>query len=421
MPYSSSRTTCASFAAVALALAAASILSAAVQTQQEPPPDMFEYLDQPVAALAESVARSQPDERVTSIELVRIDLATLVSAVPINLNLRGMIARTVLDDVHVEPYADGGYGWIGAQSQEDTEAEVILVWDGTEIMGTIRTANAYYRLWSTDEDAQILVQVEERESVGDHPPQYQDLLDNRVRPPQLREQHAAPPRCDTIRVIVAYTPAAKIELDRAFGTTRPGISSFVAQAILAADRSYRVNNVGLDVELAHLYETDYEEQDITTDRDRFVRDRDGFMDDVHRLRNRYLADVAVLLRKRAKHCGLAGAIGATAQTAFAVVDHGCAIRYLTFVHELGHLHGAWHNPEIKCCNDAFRYGHGYIQPATGSRTVMAGKCEYAEDGCRRTRWSDPRSWFKGQRMGTRALHDNARLLRETACRVTQFR
>ena len=66
------------------------------------------------------------------------------------------------------------------------------------------------------------------------------------------------------------------------------------------------------------------------------------MEEIHGLRDKYRADVAVLVVDDPKGCGLATRVGADADEAFAVVHHACAAASYTVAHEIGHLIGARH-------------------------------------------------------------------------------
>ena len=98
---------------------------------------------------------------------------------------------------------------------------------------------------------------------------------------------------------------------------------------------------------------------------------DGYMDNVHGIRDAQLADIVVLIVNSSGQgvCGLASVIRATRATAFAVIDASClAAGVLTFPHEIAHLQGARHNDDPS--NTPFAYGHGYVSPSLSWRTIM---------------------------------------------------
>jgi hypothetical protein len=143
------------------------------------------------------------------------------------------------------------------------------------------------------------------------------------------------------------------------------------------------------------------------------------MDEVHALRDQHAADVAILITKSGDACGIASDIYASEDTAFAVVGQNCATGYYSFAHEIGHLQGARHNPEADSSSTPFAYGHGYYNEPGKWRTIMSYACPA---GCTRLKyWSNPNVQYSGVPTGTAALHNNARVLNETACRVANFR
>ncbi|MCK9282487.1 MAG: T9SS type A sorting domain-containing protein, partial [Melioribacteraceae bacterium] len=74
---------------------------------------------------------------------------------------------------------------------------------------------------------------------------------------------------------------------------------------------------------------------------------DGYLDEIHSLRNEYQADVCVLIVDSLLGVnGLAASIGAEYSTAFFVVTASAAFDDLSFPHELGHLLGCRHDNDI---------------------------------------------------------------------------
>jgi peptidyl-Asp metalloendopeptidase len=142
------------------------------------------------------------------------------------------------------------------------------------------------------------------------------------------------------------------------------------------------------------------------------------MDEIHDLRNKYDADVAVLLVDDAKGCGLSTRVFAEAYDAFSVVHHECAALSYSVAHEIGHLTGARHELTMDTTMTPFPYGHGYVN-GTKWRVVMSYKERCG--GCPRLPiWSSPKVMIRGEPAGT-ANEDNARVIAEQAARVANFR
>lgn len=216
-----------------------------------------------------------------------------------------------------------------------------------------------------------------------------------------------------ISVLVAYTKQAAsyytdIEKD------------LIGLAIEDANQSFRnsgITNVRLN--LVHAYQTDYKEDGTHFEHVfRFVYKDDGYMDEVHALRERYKADVAVLIVHDPHGCGLAAQVQAPADRAFAVVDHECAATTYSFGHEIGHLIGARHDEALDDSKEPFPFGHGFVYGKKW-RTMMSYK--ESCDGCPRFPvWSSPNVKIRGILAGSKTSN-NARVIAENAGRVAAFR
>ena len=216
----------------------------------------------------------------------------------------------------------------------------------------------------------------------------------------MKEAATAKPKDIVIDVIVAYTGKAAhnyadVEHD------------LVGPAIAEANRSFRLSNLGhISLRLVHAYRTHYVEEGVHFDHVwRFADKGDGYMEEIHGLRDTYRADVAILIVDDPRGCGLATRVAADAEDAFAVVHHGCAAASYSLAHEIGHLIGARH--ELSYVNGA------------KWRDIMATKDSCG--GCPRIPvWSSPVVMIDGEPAGTAEL-DNARVIAVEAARVAAFR
>ena len=186
---------------------------------------------------------------------------------------------------------------------------------------------------------------------------------NPDRPASGRElsKSTSPPVID---LLVAYTQAV---LD-----ANPNIWSLIAASEASANEI--LSNSGNDerVEVVHTVQVSYTEfGNAETDCNRLQNPSDGYMDNIHSLRDQYGADVVVLLIDdwRPPWLGWAYDVPAgDASEAFCVLEAGVAVTDYTFAHEVAHLVGARHEYD-----PAGTYEHAvYTWPRTGRRWSQAG-------------------------------------------------
>jgi hypothetical protein len=215
-----------------------------------------------------------------------------------------------------------------------------------------------------------------------------------------------------IDVIVAYTPKAAshyMDIKR----------ELIELAIEEANESFRRSGLEhIKLRLVNAYQTNYVEKGGHFDHLWRFHDKDGYMDEIHGLRNKYKADVAVLIVDDANGCGLSTRVYASEDDAFSVVHHGCAAATYSLAHEIGHLIGARHDLNMDDSKTPFPYGHGYVN-GTKWRDIMSYKESCG--GCTRLPvWSGPNVLVNGEPAGSADL-DNSRVLMEQAGRVAGFR
>jgi Metallo-peptidase family M12 len=215
-----------------------------------------------------------------------------------------------------------------------------------------------------------------------------------------------------IDVIVAYTRKAASN----YGDVK---RELVDLAIEEGNHSLRMSNLGhVKLRLVHAYQTSYvEEGEHFQHLWRFADRGDGYMDEIQSLRDKYRADVAVLIVDDPAGCGLSTRVYADADEAYSVVHHECAAASYSLAHEIGHLIGARHELALDKNMTPFPYGHGFVNGSKW-RDIMSYKVSCG--GCPRLPvWSSPHLRVKGDPAGTPDL-DNARVIAEQAARVAAF-
>lgn len=284
----------------------------------------------------------------------------------------------------------------------------ILVQRDNTITGSVRYQGRLYRIRPTLNGAHSVELINEAE-MQDHAHDYIDPESNPIQPSTQQFAVAANPVID---VLVVYTAAA--------ASKAGNIASLIDLAEVETNNGYTSSGVNLSVNVVHTEQVSYNEnRNSGRDLTRLAATNDGYMDNVHTLRDTYGADMVVLVSDVNGYCGQADAIYANSSSAFAIVDYDCATGYYSFGHELGHLQGARHNPENDSSSSPFSYGHGYQDPQQNWRTVMAYNC--SSNCTRQLFWSNPNRTYGGTATGTSSLSDNARVLNTTAATMSGFK
>lgn len=319
---------------------------------------------------------------------------------------------------------DGTLVWYGSLSEAGKAAPasgtleaamngVILVNANGRASGTLRWHGQVFRLLPAS-SGYIVEHVNGAKLPPDHAPDEAPLATpgKALNKPQPHEPGHA-----TVRVLIVGTKNA----DEA----HEDLQALAHLAIEESNLTYLNSGIDMSLELADFRQLDYEQSSSSPDIDlnRLVAPNDGFMDDVHQMRDELKADVVVLVVDTVKEmCGRAAGRPATEDKAFVYVNLKCiGVWRFTTGHEIAHLQGASHE-YVEGNRDPFPYGHGYIHEPEGQpgwRTVMANVA--TENDVRVPFWSDPERLMEGVPMGDAETADNRRLLEETKWTLAGFR
>ena len=363
----------------------------------------------------------------TSVDFVNIDLDKILEYEDFSLQLGER--KIPIRKERIDARGVNSYVFVGSNSEG---CRVLISVLGNDIQGVIETEGEVFTIKTVGERQYALMTLDysqlreacddlheeiDRSSFDDANKLNHDSNierdDDTLSSPILRT--AAAYDCK-IRVLVLYTPNAPSP------SSVSNIKNTILTAIAYANQSFVNSQINYQIELVYAGQTNYTESgSINTDLSRFKNAGDGYMDEVHTLRNKYSADVCVLLNYMYLNaCGVAADIKATENSAFCVVNTDCDVSYYSFSHEIGHLIGCRHDPSHDSTTTPFAYGHGYVNPSKAWRTIMA----YPVSGytCPRLLyWSNPNVYKDGVPMGTTATHNNARVWNERSNAVMAFR
>ncbi len=299
---------------------------------------------------------------------------------------------------------------------------------------TIYAAQAVYKIYKISEDEAVVTKYE-FEDIQEEPPMARMTQDSMESNDVTDDLMATVPiTTPVIRVLMLYTNAVlSLTDDYEFsGTSYDRMRSMVYETINQANESFYNSQVNAHLELAYLGSTTYNESSTTWGNtlQRFTANGDGYLDEVHTLRNKYKADVCVLFLNDSNACGESQTIKAVDNTAFCLIypSNYCRSKFTT-IHEIGHLIGCRHNRYIDNHMSPYQYGHGFCpytpdNGLTDWRTIMS----YPNQLCptnlacrRRLYWSNPDVTFNGLPTGTITYENNARVWNERASTVSAFR
>lgn len=301
--------------------------------------------------------------------------------------------------------------WRGRLRGEQ-ESDVTLAVRGTKMAGTILSGQHLYRIEPAGDNRHRLVEIDEGAMPLDHHPLVVPDDGTPADPPAPEpdlQQPGATAQTDTVTtaaattntivdLLVVYTPTA-----RAKQGGQAAMNALIAMGVDLANQAYSNSRIAMRLRLVHAAEVAYTETgNISTDLSRLRNTSDGFMDQVHQLRNQYKADlVALIVDNGGGYCGIAyvmtnGPRASFASYAFSVTDREC-VSNNTLTHELGHNMGDAHD-RASGGTGVYPYSYGYRDPIGKFRTIMAYPCPNVS--CPRVKYfSNPKILINGRPAG----------------------
>lgn len=357
------------------------------------------------SALLNGTQQQNNNDNVIFAQEIMIDANIFAEIDSVEVQLDG--ENIVIVKNYSASYAEIGYQY---NAYESDNASMFISKLGNNIQGIIHSASGTYNI-DTYDNTYTLKKI----NMDDVPNEAEPILSENILPTHLLREESE----DTayVRVLVMYTPEAL--------SLNSNMINKIYLDINNGNLSFNNSNVKAKFELAYAGQTIDSESGYSFNQllEKYSTDGDGLFDEVHSLRDRYSADVCVLLVYNYTYCGLAY-VWASANSSFAVVraSNECANKY-SFTHEIGHNVGCMHDTITSPSNF---YNHGYQHYIAGDninswRTMMAYDT-LCITGCKRIPyWSNPNVNYNGVPTGNVTRCNNARVWNENAINVSYFR
>jgi peptidyl-Asp metalloendopeptidase len=377
-------------------------------------------------AVALQTGGARPDPTVVRIRYVKVDFDQLrgsrfpEGAESVLLNLYGDLSYKAVRE-RIEKRSATRYTWFGRVDGVALSQVILVVEDGV-MAGNIMVNGDFYQIRTVGEGVHSVRKIDQSKFPEEAPP-----IPVHTAPDQSVPLAPSSGTDDgsTIDVLVVYTAAA--------ASSSSNIMAEIQLGIDETNQSYANSGIAQRVRLVHAAQVNYTETGRgDTDLTRLKNTSDGYLDEVHSMRDTYAADLVSFWVENMDACGI-GYLMTTVSTSFApsgfsVVKRSCATGYYSFGHEMGHNMGAHHDRYVSDGDGAYTYSHGYVYTPAKWRTVMAYDNQCTDNGYSCTRipyWSNPDANYQQVPTGISQTASNSAnntlTLNNTAYTVANFR
>lgn len=318
----------------------------------------------------------------------------------------------------------GGVTYIGTLAEVE-DSSVVLAWQEGALLLTLSLPGEMYEVRPAQDDLYLAYQLDP----ASFPPEADEPFAPQGIEPEGSQVAGSPGGDDDgtrIDVLVVYNQAALTAAG-----SQAAMDNLINTAIADSNLAYANSQITQRLTLVHRALVDYSEDGFnwSTTLNRLTSTSDGYIDNVHTLRDTYAADLTMMVISYhySSICGIAWVMDYEElyfnYYGFSVVSRTCMTQ-MTPAHEMGHNMGSVHDRANSSFPGAYPYSYGYQSPAGKFYTVMA----YASgcSGCSRIKYfSNPDVYYNGYATGIPEGQtdsaDNRKTLNTTADTVAKFR
>ena len=416
---SSDKTTAAARCIACVVLLLACVLVPRAGVAQAPPPGVFSEIQ---TAVVPRVNRALEPATMRS-RVVQVDTRKITAARRGREVLKLNLFDDEVVDVAIKRVRPTRTGYFISGTPKGKEwGEVRLVINGPVMVGTVVTPEGKFTIRSASSNRHIIRQIDPSKEpfeceVEDSPlpsPAYLPAISSIGPTPSLATLPAIATDLPTedgseIRVLVVFTRAMQAEQGGP-----AGMRALVDLMIQYTNQAFEDSGINTRLVLAHAAMVEYIREYGRIDLPRLRSPDDGYLDEVHALRNRHAADLVHMITTYGGG-GLAYVTSSESLSnedfsAFAYTAHDSES---VFAHETGHNLGLAHD-RYATAGGLYPYSYGYVNkrafdpgaPSTAAwKTIMSNirRCNDAGIQCLDiNRFSNPDQTFRGDPLGVPA-------------------
>lgn len=349
---------------------------------------------------------------------IEVDISRLIIQQNITIDLEDSIYELQ----PVEYRIRGIKNFSASYASIDKNVFMTISINDNDIIGTLFFADNTYMIKTIADEEYLLIDIDQSSFPTEKDIESQLMTSYTDDNSTITRTSISTQGITTIDILVLYTT----DVAEAY----PNIENIIYEAEAVSNLAFYNSDINCQFNIVYIGKTNYIEpkpynkDNFSLNLKRFASVNDGFMDEVHRLRDTYAADVCVLMCYNEAYAGEAHTIKCDSQSAFCVVHPNSASSNISFAHEIGHLIGCRHDTYMDASTTPYSYGHGYININKKWRTIMAYNNHCKDVGCyckRLPYWSNPYILYNGDVMGNIDMCNNAQVWRNRSPAVSSFR